>query len=184
MAIQNTNIEPESFTLGETVRWTKHLADYPPQDGWGLFYVFRNFSSHFNVTAIPEKDHYLIQITPETIADPSYGTYWWQATTFKGDEWHVTGSGTMIINPHLSLTDSYDGRSHVGQVLDALEATILGKANRDQMGYSISGRSISRLSPAELLKWRDLYKAEYSRELQAARVKAGFASGSTIKIRF
>ena len=176
--------EHESFVLGETVEWIKRVTGYLPQDGWGLFYAFRNFRSGFNVTGIPKDDHYLIRVEPKVTAGLSPSTYWWQVTVVKGEEWRVTDSGSMAIKPHISLLDSYDGRSHVKQVLDALEATILGKAGRDQLSYSIAGRSLSRLSPAELLKWRDLYRAEYARELQQERINRGFGSGSIIKARF
>lgn len=175
--------EPTSFIAGETVEWTKYLPDYLPKDGWDLFYTFRNFVTHFDIAAIGQEDHYLIRITSEKSTTLKPANYWWQATVAKGNHWHVVDSGSLEIKEHLSLVDSYDGRSHVKQVLDALEATILDKASRDQQSYSIAGRSLYRLSPAELLKWRDHYKAEYARELQQERLNKGLG-GNLVKVRF
>lgn len=175
--------EPASFIAGESVEWTKNLPGYLPKDGWDLFYAFRNFGAHFDIAAIKKEDHYLIRMNSEQSAVLKPANYWWQATVTKGNDWHVVDAGSLEIKEHLSLADSYDGRSHVKKVLDALEAMILDKASRDQQSYSIAGRSLYRLSPAELLKWRDHYKAEYARELQAELLSKGLG-GNLIKVRF
>jgi hypothetical protein len=69
-------------------------------------------------------------------------------------------------------------------VLDALEAVIEGKATSDQLSYSIAGRSISKMSPAEILQWRDLYKTEYQREMDAEKISQGIESPRRIGVRF
>jgi hypothetical protein len=180
------NIEPKALTVGESVEWQRYLQSYLPTDGWGLFYSFRNFKAGFDVAASPKVDHYHVSLSSKETTLYKAGTYWWQATLTRdgSDDWHIVDEGSLLVKENLALTKKYDGRSHVKQVLDALESTILGKASRDQMGYSIAGRSISRLSPAELLKWRDLYKAEYAREASQERLNQGLGSGSIIKVRF
>lgn len=77
-----------------------------------------------------------------------------------------------------------DEQSHVKKVLDALEAVIEGKASKDQLSYSIQGRSLSRMSWTEILMVYDKYKALYFREKQAARIKKGLKTGSNIQVRF
>ncbi|WP_342269461.1 hypothetical protein [Rickettsia endosymbiont of Orchestes rusci] len=178
------NIEPTSFTVGETVQWQKEIVNYPPKDGWQLIYCFRNFEYRFEVKAEAREVHYIIRLTSEETSKYKPAIYWWQAKIIKEDEQHFIDSGEITVKPNLALLDSYDGRSHVKQVLDALEATILGKASRDQLSYSISGRSLSRLSPTELLKWRDIYKAEYARNLQEEQLSKGFGSSNLIKVKF
>jgi hypothetical protein len=177
-------MEPTSFIIGETVEWEKYLSEYPTKKGWNLSYSFRNYSTGFDITAISKSDHYLVQLSRETTANCKAGNYWWQANIHKENIRHIIAEGSLEIKPNLAMVETYDGRSHVKKVLEALEATILGKASRDQLSYSISGRSLSRLSPAELLKWRDIYKSEYRRELQEERINNGFEAGNIIKIRF
>jgi hypothetical protein len=46
---------------------------------------------------------------------------------------------------------------------------IEGKASLDQQSYSVGGRSITRLTPAELVDWRK----EYQREVNIQRRKMG-----------
>ena len=182
--MKTSNIEPQSFTAGDSVEWRRHLEAYPPNEGWGLFYSFRNFGAQFDIAAVPKADHYHIALSSNTTTLYKAGSYWWQATVYKGEQQQVALEGTLDVKPNLSLLDNYDGRSHVKKTLDALEATILGKASRDQLSYSIAGRSLSRLSPSELLKWRDSYRAELVRELNQKRLSQGLGTGSIIKVRF
>lgn len=182
--MKTLSTEPLSFTAGETVEWKKHIDGYLPKDNWKLSYSFRSSGDKFDVEAEPKDDHYYIHLEAEETAKHKPGIYWWQAAVSKGNSSYLVGEGTLEVKPELAVLDTYDGRSHVKQVLDALEALILGKASRDQLSYSISGRSLSRLSPAELLKWRDLYKAEYAREIQQLRISQGLGNNNTIKVRF
>lgn len=175
--------EPKSFTAGDTVEWQKELDSYSPKDGWSLVYCFRNFEDRFEVTAEILEDHYVIRLSSEETNNYKPSTYWWQSRVIKDEVQYVVENGELVIKPNLALLDTYDGRSHVKKVLDALEATILGKASRDQLSYSISGRSLSRLSPSELLKWRDIYKAEYARNLQEEQLSKGLSS-NLIKVKF
>lgn len=177
------NIEPKSFIAGETVQWQKELANYPTKDGWSLVYCFRNFEGRFEVKAESTEDKYVIRLTAEETGNYKSGIYWWQSRVVKENIQYVIENGELVIKPNLALLDSYDGRSHVKKVLDALESTILGKASRDQLSYSISGRSLSRLSPSELLKWRDVYKAEYARMLSEEKLSKGLSS-NLIKVKF
>ncbi|MFY9589547.1 hypothetical protein [Rickettsia endosymbiont of Halotydeus destructor] len=179
-----SNIEPNSFTVGETVQWQKELTDYPTKDGWQLIYCFRNFENRFEVKAVAENNYYTIRLSSEETSKFSPAIYWWQSRVIKEELQYIIENGELTIKPNLALLDSYDGRSHVKQVLDALQATILGKASRDQLSYSISGRSLSRLSPAELLKWRDVYKSEYARNLQEEQLNKGISGNNLVKVKF
>jgi hypothetical protein len=182
--MQTLNIEPKFFTAGDSVEWERYLEGYPPSEGWGLFYSFRNFESSFNLAALPKADHYRVTLSAKETLQYKAGIYWWQATVFKAEDQQTVLEGTLEVKPNLALLDSYDGRSHVKKTLDALEATILGKASRDQLSYSIAGRSLSRLNPTELLKWRDVYRAELVREINRERLSKGLKSGGIIKVRF
>ena len=66
-------------------------------------------------------------------------------------------AGTVLVMPDAATQDT---RSHAEKVLDALEALIEGRASKDVNSYSIAGRSLTRMSPAELIEWRDRYRRE------------------------
>jgi hypothetical protein len=52
------------------------------------------------------------------------------------------------------------------------------------MGYSIAGRSITRIPLPDLMVWRDTYAAKYVKEVRMERIKAGLGQSGTIKARF
>jgi hypothetical protein len=69
-------------------------------------------------------------------------------------------------------------------VLDAIEAVIENRASQDQMSYSIAGRSLSRMSIDDLMKFRDRYYSEYQEEIKKSRIKNKQDSGNLVKVRF
>ncbi|PCJ29614.1 MAG: hypothetical protein COA94_01040 [Rickettsiales bacterium] len=176
------NIEPASFTAGETVTWKKWIAGFESASGWELVYLMRSQSddSAIEFAAEIEDDHHLVTLASNETINYKTGQYWWQCFARRAGEQHLIAEGSMFVKPNFSQMDRVDGRSHVKKTLDALEAMIQGKASRDQLSYSIAGRSLSRLSPSELLQWRDQYKAEYV----LTRRKSGDLNDQVIKIKF
>lgn len=73
-----------------------------------------------------------------------------------------------------------DTRSQARRILDAIEATIEGRATKDADQYSIEGRSISRTPIADLLRLRNLYSRIVRREAGRSPItfrKVRFADG-------
>lgn len=178
-------IEPSTITAGDTVSWKKTLPDYPATAGWALTYAIKGPTAIAAITAAASGDDHLISITAAATTAWAAGDYWWTGYVTKGSERHQVASGTLKVRPNLATVSStYDGRSHVKKTLDALEAVIEGRASKDQMAYTIQGRSLSRIPPAELLTWRDKYLREHQAEQQAERVSKGLGNGRNIRVRF
>lgn len=178
--------EPLSFIAGDTVKWTKDLSDYKPEDGWTLTYALVQDGNQETITATDNGDStHLAAITAATSGAYGLGMYHWQAYVTKATERYTVDSGTLeVLTNFATQSAGYDNRSHVKKTLDALEATILGKASTDQLSVSINGRSISNMKPEDLIKWRDLYKSEYAREQKAEAIKNGTGVSSKIVTRF
>lgn len=73
-----------------------------------------------------------------------------------------------------------DARSQARRILDAIEATIEGRATKDAAQYTIEGRSITRTPLPELLKARDVYRRMVRRESGASPIewrKVRFSDG-------
>ncbi len=82
--------------------------------------------------------------------------------------------GGVTVDPDLALVEGgHDGRTHAQRVLDAVEATIEGRATSDQLAYSIKGRSFQFTPLNELLALRDRYRREVQRELTGRKVGRG-----------
>lgn len=83
----------------------------------------------------------------------------------------ASGTLTVLADPANS-----DARTHAQRVLENIEAVIENRATKDQQSYSIAGRSLTRMSVDELIKWREHYRQEVSRE------RATQAGGSSRKV--
>jgi len=183
-AIQTT--EPSVFVAGDTLKFKRYFAGYPPADGWVLSYALVMDSYRIGFSGSDNGDGYhLINVSASNTKDWKTGQYRWQAYVSKGSERYSVASGEMEIQPDFaSRTDGYDARSHVKQVLDALEAVILKKASKDQLRYSIAGMTLEKMSPGDLIRWHNHYTRLYRQELEAERIAQGLSPARKIQVRF
>lgn len=178
-------IEPLSFESGLTVKWTKDLSeDYPADDGWSLQYNFINSSGKFTVNAVADGKQFSNTISAATSAAISSGIYQWTARVTKDGEVYQVGTGHCEVLKNLAVLTATEVRTHVKKVLDAIEAIIENRASKDQMGYTIEGRTLERTPIPDLLTLRAKYKAEYERELTAEKISRGEATGRRVLVRF
>ena len=184
MSVTIPTIEPSSFVCGDTVQWTKSLSDFPATT-YTLTYSFVKDGKQFAVTGAASGTDYLMTILAATSAALTAGTYRWQAYATLSTARYPVGSGTTVVTPNFAVaTTGYDDRTHVKKVLDALEAVILGKASNDQLATSINGHSLSKYSPAELITWRNQYRAFYAQEQKEERIAQGLGHSGKVRIRF
>ena len=176
-------IEPLSFSRGDTVKWTKTLSDFPASV-WTLTYEFRGASSHQVVASASDDDH-AVSLTPAETGTWNPGAYWWEAYADDGTDRHKAVSGTLEVTTDFATSDAVaDHRTHAAKVLDAIEATIEGRASRDQQAYSIAGRSLQLTPVADLLSLRDKYKVEVAAELAKEKVGRGESTSKQVLVRF
>lgn len=184
MATDLTNV-PQSFTVGETTIWTQALTDYPASAGT-LVTTFINSTHKFAVTATASGDSHVSTISATTSAGLTKGIYSWQQkyTTTVGSIVTIVASGRTELLPSFSAATTLDTRTHAKTVLDAIEAVIAGRATEDHLSMSIAGRSISKMTLAELIQARDLYRREYALEVKAEKIARGEQPGGRIMVRF
>lgn len=176
--------EPEKAIAGDTWQWTRSLADYPAST-WSLAYHFANASHRFAVTTSADGDGFAVTVAAATTAAIMPGTYDGRAYATAGTQRFEVWRGQLVVEQDFAKAGAgYDGRSHARKALDAIEAVIEGRATKDQESYSIEGRSLSRTPLADLMAFRNQYRAEVHREENAERVRRGLGSRSTIKVRF
>jgi hypothetical protein len=178
--------EPLTLRAGDTWQWKRSLTDYPAGT-WTLKYRFKNAAGGFEVVAAADGTDHSVTVTAATTTGYAAAKYSWIAWVEAGAEKYTIDQGTLQVLPDLrtgTATAAQDTRSHARKVLDALEALIEGKATRDQMAYTINGRSLTRLAPEELLKWRSQYVAEVAAEEQAQAIASGHpATGNKLQVR-
>lgn len=172
--------EPQEITAGDTIKWTKSLSDYPASDSWVLSYALVQDGTQIQITSSASGDDHAVVVAASTSANYTAGTYSWQSYVTKGLERYSVDAGIIEILPNFDDQSSgYDDRSHAKKTLDALESVIEGKASKDQMAYTIGGRSLSKMTPQDLIFWRDHYRAECAKEYKKANKKT-----NQVKVKF
>jgi hypothetical protein len=161
---------PNSLLAGANKSWSRSLDDFPASAGWALRYHLVMAGHQITIDSTPDDDIHKVTLVAADTASWNPGRYQYQAWVSLGADAHMVEAGAIEIKANFaSQTTGYDGRTHAEKVLDALEAMIEGKASLDQQSYSVGGRSITRLTPAELVDWRK----EYQREVNIQRRKMG-----------
>ncbi len=182
MAATIPKIEPTTFRLGDTVKWTKSLSDYLPADSWVLTYSFANASDQHDIVASDNGDgSHLVTISAAVSATFSAGKYHYQGYVEKGGERFTVTEGR--IEARAVLTSAVDARIHAETVLDALESLIEGKASSDAQSISVGGKTMTTMSPEELYRWRNFYRREVEDARRAERMAEGLGSQTMIRVR-
>lgn len=184
MAALIPDIEPEKFTQGETVKWTKSLSDFNASDGYVLTYEFAGGSTVTPIIGTPNGDDWDISIASATTAAYRVGVLFWQAFVALAGERYKVGDGRFTIEQDLGESNDYDGRTIAEKILAAIDANLEGTASKDQKKYKIGDVEIEKFAPADLLNQRDYWNQIVGKQKRIERLKAGKSTTNTIKTRF
>ncbi len=169
---------PDQVIAGDTWRWTRSLADYPATT-WTLTYYFENADDTFSAVASPSGSDHAVTIAAATTAGKKAGRYRWFARASSGGILETVEQGWVEVLPDPAAEGKRDHRSWARRTLDALEATLEGRASQDQLAMTINGRSISRMPISELRQWR----AELRTEVQQQEQGDNAGLGRNLKVR-
>lgn len=180
--------EPTIINAGDTVKWLKILADYPASDSWVLNYTFINSIGKFTIAASAQSADHLINVAPGITVTWASGTYDWRAQVSKVGEIYTIASGRTVVKPTFSAA-TLDGRTQARKMLEAIEATLEGRATSATAEYEIggsggNGRKLKYIPIPELLILRDRLRADVVREDAAADVAAWLSPRGRIQVRF
>ena len=173
----------EKFRAGDTFLLNFDLEEFPASEGWTLAYILKGPSS-ITINGAIQDGVYEVEVLPATTTGWAAGDYWAFITVELGGQKATLELGQCNILPALSSLTNFDGRSHAAKVRDALKSLMEGKATQDVDSYSIAGRSLTKLSPTELLKWLQFYENEVRKEELAAKKQRGEKVGHYVFARF
>jgi hypothetical protein len=184
-----TNI-PSSIVSGLKTEWTKRFTHYSP-DLWTLSYHLRGTQA-LDVTATDNEDgSFLVSFVAETSGDTptplTPGQFFFQAYVTKIADPTVkviVDHGRVNVIANLETLETFDGRSRAEVLLEAITAMLEGKATRDQMGYTIGQRTLTRIPIPDLLLLKKEYAGIVEAEHIKARVKKGLPAFENIHIKF
>ena len=181
--------EPLELVVGDFLQWKRSdlVADYPPAE-YSAEYVARITGGGANEIKLPSTEnvnYYLFTVPSADSVDFEPGYYHWQleiTQTSSGNR-VVVDQGDFNVLPDLDNNQA-DPRIHAEIMIAKIETILAGKADSDVSNYSIAGRSLTKLSFAELMDARDRYKRELVQHENKENAKRGRKTAATIKVRF
>ena len=181
--------EPVTIKVGDRVVWRKSdLASTYSSSLYTASYTSRSTvkdgTHEFKVTGAADGKDYVFVINSATTAtfEPGHHHYQLEIKRNSDNERVVINSGSWDVIT--DLDNDFDPRSHAQIMVEKIEGILSGRADADIQSYSIQGRSLTKLSPDELIKWRDYYRAELVMKHRKDAIKNNRATSATIKFRF
>lgn len=174
--------EPALILAGDTAKWLKSLADYPASAGWVLSYALVSAAQRYTFAATAQGDDHLVNVTAATTAAYAAGGYEYRGTVSKAGEVFTIASGRLTISPAFGA--AVDARSQARRTLEAIEATLEGRASSATAEYQIAGRQMKYIPIPELLQLRDRYRMDVAGEDKAAHIAKGLGNPGRIYVRF
>jgi len=159
---------PATLVAGDTWAWSdaSAFASHPPPY-WTLRYILRPVGGGVAITiqAVAAADCYNLTLGSATTAPAEPGPYEWTALAYEdgGDERAWVASGRLTVAPD-PATATGSLRSAAERILEAITATIEGRATKDADAYSIEGRSITRTPLPDLLRLQAVYERKVAAE--------------------
>jgi len=173
--------EPNKITAGNSASWEKSLSGYPATI-WTLKYSIVSAISRYEVLASAIGENYTVSITNAATNNWTPGSYRLIGFVEKTNERVTVVDKDFEVLPNHTMP--IDQRSFAEKIIEAIEATILNKATKDQLTMSINGKSITRYAPEQLIAFRDRFKREIAIEKSNRKSKQlGQVSGK-MQVRF
>lgn len=182
MALSVPTGEPSRVVKGTRWTWKKFFFEFPQTDGWSLEYRFHSPLHDFVESPAAYGGGWLFELEPAATTDIPAAEYQWQArVSHASDGEFVADQGVLLVDHDLgAVAPGEDTRTFARRMLDAIEARLLGTADRDDLSYSTEGLSVSRYSPEQLEERRSFYKRIVNNEERARRARNGEYHGGRI----
>lgn len=167
-----SSLQPDRIYAGDSINFLTETAGYSAADGWQLKYRLVPVSasaSAITLASSAEGSSHRIQASAAVTAGWTVGDYAWSSWVELGAEVYTISTGrlSVIADPRTAAAGT-DLRTHAERMLEAIEATLEGRATIAQQELEINGRRMRYWPAAELLTLRDRYQAEVRRQRAAA----------------
>jgi len=163
--------EPQIFTAGETLAWSRSIPGYPASS-YTLKYAFQASGNPLiEITAQSDGDDFAVNVGAATTANYAPGVYAWAAYVEDGTGGrNVVGRGTISILP--SPLQAF-GSTHATRTLALIEAAIEGRIPNGLETTNINGQELQRIPVRDLVSLRDRYRREVKSESTLRRPVLG-----------
>jgi len=180
---------PRSIVIGDLVQFklTQFSTDYP-NTSHSMTFMARSGEGanvEFSIAASNSGDDYLFSASSAATSAFVAGLYHYQIEVLETSSNNrlILDQGELDVTVDLDV-NAVDPRTHAEKMLQKIEAVLENRADADVSSYSIAGRSLTKMTPEELLTWRDNYRREVKAYRRQLDVKHGRKTSSTILMRF
>lgn len=180
---------PKSIVIGDLVQFklTQFSTDYP-NTSHSMTFMARSGEGanvEFSIAASNSGDDYLFSASSAATSAFTAGLYHYQIEVLETSSNNrlILDQGELDVTVDLDV-NAVDPRTHAEKMLQKIEAVLENRADADVSSYSIAGRSLTKMTPEELLTWRDNYRREVKAYRRQLDVKHGRKTSSTILMRF
>jgi hypothetical protein len=171
MALTPPTVEPLRLQAGDTLNFTRELADFDAGDGWTLTYraISRLGLDAIDIAAATADDGsgFEVDVPAATTAAWAAGEYTLYGFVTDGTDRYQVYQGKLTIAPDPESVDFVDSRTYLERVLEKLEKVIEEGVIREVIRYSYGGVSTEVQSMRDALDARDRIRAAIAQE-QAA----------------
>jgi hypothetical protein len=179
--------EPLEFRAGDSVSWSKSIADYPA-DEYALTYRARGAGS-FDITCTADGEDFVATITAADTAQLQAGDYWIVGTVTAGTDVKTIYAANVRVLPNFqdaaAVTQGYDGRSHARKMLDSLQSAQLGAGGSRIVSYTIQGeRSVQLMDAMQWQREYGFWEARVRQEENQAAIDRGETGAGKIYMKF
>lgn len=180
---------PKSIVIGDLVQFklTQFSTDYP-NTSHSMTFMARSGTGanvEFSIAASNSGDDYLFSASSAATSAFVAGLYHYQIEVLETSSNNrlILDQGELDVTVDLDV-NAVDPRTHAEKMLQKIEAVLENRADADVSSYSIAGRSLTKMSPEELLTWRNNYRREVKAYRRKLDVKHGRKTSSTILMGF
>ena len=175
------------LTAGDSLNFTVVQSTYPASAGWVLKYrlVPRAVGgAAISIVGTASGDDHLIQVAAATTAGWAAGIYGWSSWVEKLGEVYTLESGQLTIAPDpRTVAAGTDTRTAAQAALDAITATLQGKATTADWLYRINDREVRSYTIQELLALETKLRADVAAERRAAGLVDRTNSARRVAVR-
>lgn len=173
---------PKQITAGLTFEARLKKSGFPPAQ-WSAKLMLRG-PSVVDIQATVDGDYFVFTAPATETANWLPGNYWYAVRATSGtDVQELESSQTTVLPDMANAPEGYDGRTPAEIALEAIEAVLAKRATMDQERYRINNRELYRTPIADLIKLRDMYRAEVNRERAAKCGKNPFGRKVRVVLR-
>lgn len=164
---------PSALIAGDSLRWDRSIADYPPSAGWTLHYAFRGIEVLDVVAAANAAGTgYEITVAASATATLRAGTYEvTEYVTNAGGERYTLARGTLTVRADPTTAAPGDRQSHEERMVPLLEAALERRVTIDQKAYQLTSVTATREELKDMSALLGRYRAALAARRNGGRLR-------------